>query len=154
MTVTLYNHMNSLPRERGDHVFVFTGRAFDENGEPDGIATVASCTYSIGEQTVSFRRNMDSASQRFEYTLKWAIKCAATFGIEDIHAVFELKRELNEQFLSKMCPDGFIDMRPRKSIPCAAAREHSQPAVMTPRRRLVFRNRNIATSAGRAFVTA
>ena len=118
--------MNSLPRERGDHVFVFTGRAFDENGEPDGIATVASCTYSIGEQTVSFRRNMDSASQRFEYTLKWAIKCAATFGIEDIHAVFELKRELNEQFLSKMCPDGFIDM------PASRRRAGNRHCGMTP----------------------
>jgi len=160
MVVSIYSHMNQLPPYLGDHVLVFTGRAFDSNGEPEGIVTVASCCYRVGEQTVSFRRNMDSASQRFEYTLKWAVKCAATFGIENIHAVFELKRPINAQFLNKICPDGIVDLRSHTAAPCDAgaptenARMPKQPSVMPPRRRLVFRNQYSAIKSGRPFVVA
>ncbi|MEX2614789.1 MAG: hypothetical protein WD767_01720 [Alphaproteobacteria bacterium] len=157
MIVTLYNHMNCLPADLGDHVFVFTGRAFDPDGEPEGIITVASCSYRVGEQLVSFRRNMESDSQRFENTLKWAVKCAATFGIENIHAVFELNRPISARYLEKICPDGVVDLRPRAAALCEArapaanTRPRGQSGAMLPRRRLVFRNHNRTIKSARPF---
>lgn len=160
MVVTIYSHMNCLPPDLGDHVFVFTGRATDPDGEPGEIVTVARCRYSIGDNTVSFRRNMDRSSQRFEYTLKWAVKCAGRFGIENIHAVFELNRPINASFLKNICPDGIIDLRPHIPAPCDARTPAMNPRTRTssaamppPRRRLVFRNRNSTIKSARTFVT-
>lgn len=163
MTVTLYDSRTSLPPARGSHIFVFTGYTSNTAGETTGIITEVTCTYTFGDQLIVFMRNADGSSQRFEDALRWAVKRAKIFDIDDVHAVFELNRPIDNEFLNKLCPEGIVDCRNQLPSPSATApKNHKQLSVkkrntgntQAIRRRLVFRNRDSVNKPDRHFVRA
>ncbi len=111
MKITLYDKHSCLPAISGGHILVFTGLGAIDDTADARVVTEAICTYCVGEQSVVFRRNCDSGVQRFEEALTWAIGYAKAFEISDIHAVFELERPIDRQFLDKIRAYHVIDKR-------------------------------------------
>lgn len=145
MYIALYNSRSSLPLDNGDRIVVFAGVGSLLREDIQEIVTEVHCTYKIGEGTsVAFLRNGDDTSQRFEQALVWAIKYAEKRDIKTVHAVFELSRPLDHQFLNRNCPDGFVDCRPSRGsghLPCAQAKDDARIFYQTQPRQLVLRQR-------------
>ena len=113
MQVSLYDSKAFLPQDEGTHILVFAGPGSSTRCEEPDIVTNIHCTYRIGESIVEFLRNGDSSELRFEEALSWAVKYATTHSIPNVYAVFELNRPIDQIYISKICPNGFIDHRDR-----------------------------------------
>lgn len=145
MHIALYNSRSSLPPSQGDSIVVFAGVGSLLREDIQEIVTEVHCTYKVGDgTTVAFLRNGDDTSQRFEQAFVWAIKYALKRDIETVYGVFELSRPLDHQFLSRNCPDGFVDCRPGRGsshLPNAQAKGDARTFYQTEPRQLVLRQR-------------
>ena len=111
MKIVLYNNRRSLPEAPGDHIFIYTGLSDPVDGELPETVTEIHCTYSIGEQTVSFSKNTEPQTLRFEDAVVWAVRYAKSVNITAIHAVFQLSRSIDPKLLTRIGGVQLVDER-------------------------------------------
>lgn len=152
MNIILYDSRASLPNDLQQHILVFTGFIKIEGEDQPVIVTEIDCTYRISGKIIEYKKNANARTQRFEEALGWAVHQAEIIGVTEIHAVFELSRPIDPQFLARICPQGIIDLRRRinqasdNGNPCFPAwpdgNFRKQPFSISPLRRYyVFRNK-------------
>ena len=135
MKVTLYDSQSSLPQISGKHILVYTGADHSTNLHNPVIVTQIYCLYIVDDKRVEFKKNAEGTSLRFEDAVNWAVRYAKIFDIPDVHAVFELTRRIDPQFLRKIETVQLIDRRslstsgPYRGIPKTTDRTLRQAAV-------------------------
>lgn len=111
MKIVLCDNKNLLPKDPGDHIFIYTGLSDPIDGEQAVTVTEIDCTYSAGGQTVVFRKNTEPQTLRFEDAVVWAQKYAKTFDIPIVYAVFQVSRPIDPRLLSRIGKAQLVDAR-------------------------------------------
>ena len=145
MTVFLYDTLEALPEDEGNHILVYAGRGSLMQAGITEMVTEIICTFRFGDTCVQFPHNGDAANVRFEQAFSWAVKYADAQDIENVYGVFELSRPLDQNHMHRICSDGIVDRRVRDlyakdvspSAPrcpkCSAPLSTGNVAPVTPR---------------------
>ena len=111
MKVFLYDTLEALPEDEGNHILVYAGRGSLMQAGVTDMVTEIICTFRFGDTCVQFPHNGDAANVRFEQAFSWAVKYAKAQDIENVYGVFELSRPLDQNYMNRICPDGIVDQR-------------------------------------------
>lgn len=129
MTVFLYDTLEALPEDEGNHILVYAGRGSLMQAGVTDMVTEIICTFRFGDTCVQFPHNGDAASVRFEQAFSWAVKYAKSQDIENVYGVFELSRPLDQNHMNRICPGGIVDRRVRDLY----ARDDKTSAPLCPK---------------------
>lgn len=111
MKAFLYDTLDSLPEDDGNHILVYAGRGSLMQAGVTEMVTEIICTFRFGETCVQFPHNGDATNVRFEQAFSWAVKYARSHDIQSVYGVFELSRPLDRNHMNRICPDGIDDRR-------------------------------------------
>lgn len=124
MKIIFYDNKSSLRKIPEDHILIYTGHRTKSDEKISEIITDIQCTYRVGDQEVTFRKNTESTTLRFEDALDWAVDYARTLDIAEIHAVFALARPFDAHFLTKLKD---VQISDKRRHPCRTGTSERLP---------------------------
>lgn len=111
MKAFLYDSMDAVPDDEGNHILVFAGHGSLLQDDVQDMVTEVLCTYRISDTYVELARNGDAENIRFEQAFSWAVKYAMARKIDRVYGVYELDRPLDENHLKRI--SGVVEKRER-----------------------------------------